>query len=134
MIPKKPQKLIKQVAEELDLPLSTVDNIITFYYKEIRKNLSSLEHTKINLIGLGDFVMLNNAVNKLISKHTNLTKSYNRDTFKNYHNLKVSEGKLEKLTKAKEKINEFVEAKKKFKDERKSKKDMEEQETDNGGN
>ena len=43
MIPKKPQTVIKQVSEELDLPESMVDEIVSFYYKEIRKNLSSLE-------------------------------------------------------------------------------------------
>lgn len=134
MIPKKPQKLIKQVAEEFDLPQSTIDNIISFYYKEIRKNLSSLEQTKINLVGLGDFIIMQNGVKRLINRHTALSKTYNADTFKNYHNLKVSEGKLEKLTYAKKKIDEYLESKKKFKDERESKKNMEKPEGDNGGN
>ena len=38
MIPKKPQIIIKQVAEELDLPESMIDEVVSFYYKEVRKN------------------------------------------------------------------------------------------------
>jgi nucleoid DNA-binding protein len=120
MIPKKPQEIIKQVAEEMDLPQSMVDDIISFYYKEVRRNLSSLEHPKVNLPGLGNFIIKQKAVNILIKKHEGAKRNYNVDTFKNYHNLKLVEQKLEKLYHAKEEIRKFLEAKKAFKDGRKA--------------
>lgn len=120
MIPKKPQVIIKQVAEELDLPQSMVDDIVSFYYKEIRKNLSSLEHNKINLSGLGDFIILKSAVHRLADRYVNLSKEYNTDTFKNYHNLKTAESKLQRLEQAKINIEEYQEKKKAFKDGRKT--------------
>jgi nucleoid DNA-binding protein len=126
MIPKKPQVIIKQVAEDLNLSESLVDDLISFYYKEVRKNLSSLEHPKVNLVGLGDFIILKRSVDRLTTKFINLSKEYNTDTFKNYHNLKVAESKLERLAHATKNIEEFAELKKKFRDGRKTGKHLEE--------
>jgi nucleoid DNA-binding protein len=120
MIPKKPQAIIDQVSEELNLPKTLVDDIVSFYYKEIRKNLSSLEHPKINLKGLGDFVVLRNPVNRQIDKYTNLCKVYARDTFNAYHNIKLAESKLERLAHAKKNIEEFSKQKRAFRDGRKT--------------
>jgi hypothetical protein len=126
MIPKKPEVVIKVVAEEYDLPVSTVDDIVTFYYKEVRKNLSSLEHIKVNLPGLGDFVMRKRSVESLIKKYKNLNNKYDTQTFINYHNKKNAEQKLLKLSAAIIKINEFLETKKKFRDGKQNNNNLEE--------
>lgn len=120
MIPKKAQEIIKQVSEELDIPQSMVDAIITHYYKEFRKNLSSLENIRLNLPGLGHFLIRANVVKKLIGKYNIQMEKYSTDTFVNYHNKKNAEHKLERLTVAKEKIDEFRKLKKEFKDGRKT--------------
>jgi nucleoid DNA-binding protein len=121
MIPKKPQEIIKQVAEELDLPQNMVDVIISHYYKEFRKNLSSLENIRLNLPGLGHFLIRANVVKKLTSKYNSQMEKYSTDTFTNYHNKKSAEIKLERLAKATLKIDEFRKQKKEFKDGRKTK-------------
>lgn len=126
MIPKKPEVVIKVVAEEYDLPVSTVDDIVTFYYKEVRKNLSSLEHIKVNLPGLGDFVMRKRSVESLIKKYKNLNNKYDTQTFINYHNKKNAEQKLLKLSAAIIKINEFLETKKTFRDGKQNNNNLEE--------
>ena len=69
MIPKKPALIVKQVAEDMDIPISTVDDIISFYYKEVRKTLSSLEHLRIDLPGLGNFVIKKKSVDRLAKKY-----------------------------------------------------------------
>jgi len=53
MIPRKPKDLYKQVAEDMNISETLVDNFMTFYYKEVRKNLTELKYSKINLDGLG---------------------------------------------------------------------------------
>ena len=126
MIPKKPEVVIKVVAEEYDLPVSTVDDIVTFYYKEVRKNLSSLEHIKVNLPGLGDFVMRKRSVESLIKKYKNLNNKYDTQTLINYHNKKNAEQKLLKLSAAIIKINEFLETKKTFRDGKQNNNNLEE--------
>jgi len=126
MIPKKPQTVIKQVSEELDLPESMVDEIVSFYYKEIRKNLSSLEHIKINLPGLGDFIVHKKTVERLANKYEILKTRYNTDTFGNYHNMKQAESRHARLLHVKALIDEFIKKKKAFKDGRKNNGSVEE--------
>lgn len=129
MIPKKPKEIIKVVSEELDLPQSTVDDIISFYYKEVRKTLSSLEHPKVNIKGLGDFIVMKSSVTRLLKKYNILSEQSRPDTFKNYHNLKLINSKLERLNKISKKITAYLESKKQFKDER-FKANMEKPKTD----
>ena len=50
MIPKKPNTLYKQVAEDLNISETLVDNFMTFYYKEIRKNLTELNSVYGNML------------------------------------------------------------------------------------
>lgn len=125
MIPKKPEKIINSVAEDLDLPKSLVDDVVSFYYKNIRKNLSSLETLRINLPGLGHFVMKSYSVGKNIKRYERMKEMLNTQTFTNYHKLKMTETKLEALKKAQSMIEELNEKKKLFKDGRKNKGDME---------
>jgi hypothetical protein len=126
MIPKKPIVIIKQVAEERDLPVSTVDDIVSFYYKEVRRSLSSLDHLRLDLQGLGNFVIKKKSVDRLAKKYGILMDRYDNQTFHNYHNRKSAESKLERLTKAKIRIEEFLQDKKQFKDGRKNQGNLEE--------
>ena len=125
MIPKKPALIVKQVAEDMDIPVSTVDDIISFYYKEVRKNLSSLDHLRIDLPGLGHFVIKKKAVDRLSKKYKILMEKYDNQTFSNYHNRKSAESKLERLGKATVKIQEFLKEKKEFRDGKQTKRDLE---------
>lgn len=118
MIPKKPEKIVKQVSEDLDLPETLVDDIISFYYKEIRKTLSSLEHIRIDVTGLGHFVIKRGSVSRMTKKYVNLMNKYDTQTFINYHNKKSAEVKLEKLRHVQKEIDNFIEVKKAFKDGR----------------
>jgi len=125
MIPKKPALIVKQVAEDMDIPISTVDDIISFYYKEVRKTLSSLEHLRIDLPGLGNFVIKKKSVDRLAKKYKILMEKYDNQTFSNYHNKKSAESKLERLGKATVKIQEFLKEKKEFRDGKQTKRDLE---------
>jgi hypothetical protein len=118
--------LLHHVAEQYDIPASLVDDIVSFYYKEVRKNLSSLENLRVNLPGLGHFIIQKKSVDALILKYRNLNNKYDTQTFINYHNKKSAEQKLEKLTAAIKKINEFLETKKAFRDGKKVDKHLEE--------
>lgn len=129
MIPKKPEIIIKEIAERNDMPISMIDDIISFYYKELSKKLSSLEDIRINVCGLGHFVMKRLSVEKLVKKYENMLNKYDSQTFINYHNKKQAQIKLEKLYHARKKINEFITYKKAFRDGRKTNNNLEEQKT-----
>jgi hypothetical protein len=55
--PRKAKELIPEVAKELGIPQDIVEDVIDYYWQEIRKNLSSLKHTRVHLTNLGDFTI-----------------------------------------------------------------------------
>jgi hypothetical protein len=115
MIPKKPKEIIRQTAEELDIPQLIVDDIVSSYYKSLRKHLSSMDNLNITVPGLGRFIVKHSGVNKAIKKYESMNKNMT-DNFHNYHNKRIVLERLEKLYQVKEKIKKFLETKKQFKD------------------
>ena len=55
--PKKAKEFIPQVANELSISEKTVEDIVTFYWQEIRKNLGTLKHPRLHITNLGDFTI-----------------------------------------------------------------------------
>jgi len=106
MNPKKANKLYRQVAEELDVSETLVEDFIEFYYKAVRENMSNLTHHRINVDGLGQFVAKPNLVRKAIPKYTKTLKNHDTSTFRAYFNKKMVENKLDLLIKLEQKISE----------------------------
>lgn len=57
MRPKKAKDFIPDVASELGIPADLVEEVVMYYWAEVRKSLSSLKHQRIHLTNLGDFVI-----------------------------------------------------------------------------
>ncbi len=115
MIPKKSSILYKPVAEELNISETLVEDLISFYYKEVRFHLSSLSHPRINVDGLGHFVAKSFFIEKTIPRLTNKLMIHDTSTFNAYFSKKQSELKLESLIALKLKINEEFNRKIEFK-------------------
>lgn len=115
MIPKKPNKLFKEIAEEQNIGEDLVDKFITFYYKEVRRHLSELNYTRINLDGLGQMVIKPKTVDKLILKYSSMANKADTFEFSGYFNKKRLEARLESLSSVKQKIKEFDFIKTEFK-------------------
>lgn len=56
MRPRKAKEFIPEVAKQTDLSEDAVSSIISYYWREVRKSLSSLKHPRIHVTNLGDFV------------------------------------------------------------------------------
>ena len=54
--PKKAKDFIPDVVKELSLPQSFVEDVISYYWQEVRKSLTGLKHNRIHVTNLGDFV------------------------------------------------------------------------------
>jgi hypothetical protein len=115
MIPKKSSILYKPVAEELNISETLVEDLISFYYKEVRFHLSSLSHPRINVDGLGHFVAKSFFIEKTIPRLTNKLMIHDTSTFNAYFSKKQSELKLESLITLKLKIDEEFNRKIEFK-------------------
>jgi nucleoid DNA-binding protein len=133
MIPKKPSEIIKATAEEMNISETKVDDIVSFFYKELRKNLSDLTELKIENPGLGYFIVRSLKVDNSIKDINRQLNNVDTKSFKGYHSKKTLEDKLKKLEDIKVKIDAFFEHKTKFRNEQ-AKYHLEKQKTNNGGN
>jgi hypothetical protein len=55
--PKKAKDFIPSVAEQLHFSEDVVKDVVDYYWRNIRKSLSSLDHSRIHLTNLGDFTI-----------------------------------------------------------------------------
>ena len=115
MNPKKSNKLYREVAEELNVSDTMVEETISFYYNHIRQMLSSLTEPRINVEGLGHFVVKTKMVKNAIPRLTKSLQNHDTSTFAAYFNKKGVETKLEQLLLLEKKITAQEKKKETFK-------------------
>ena len=133
MIPKKANSLYKEIKEQFDVSEDLVESLIEDYYKTLRKKMSSLSDLRLNVDGLGQFVIKMQKVKKAIPHYEKVLQNHDTSTFGAYHNKKSVEEKLELLNRIHSKAEEELLKRKIFKDEKYSKINLAKQETDSGG-
>ncbi len=57
MRPRKAKEFIPDVVRETEISEEAVSTILSYYWQEVRKSMSSLKHSRIHLTNLGDFVI-----------------------------------------------------------------------------
>lgn len=134
MIPKKHSSIYKQVSEDLSQDELLVEQLVEFYYKQIRSSLSDLKEPRINVEGLGHFVIKQAKVKKAIPHYKNLINNHSTETFRAYHKKALLEKKLDQLIEIEKKLVLEEERKNKFKNEKYTENNLAEPETDSGGN
>jgi hypothetical protein len=130
MIPKKANSLYKEITEEFNVSENLVESLIEDYYKTLRKKMSGLTDLRINVDGLGHFVLKIQKVKKAIPHYKKVLDNHDTSTFGAYHNKKSVEEKLELLNKINIKAEEELLKRKTFKDEKYTKTDLAESKTD----
>ena len=115
MNPKKPSKLYKPLAEELNISEDLVEDIIQFYYKTLRLKLSNLEAPRINVEGLGHFVIKPISVRNAITRYSKVLDTHDTSTYNAYFHKKMIETKLSALIEIEKKICKEEDLKNNFK-------------------
>lgn len=115
MIPKKPNKIYKIVSEDLNVQENLIEDIIQFYYKDLRNKIATISHTRINLEGLGHMLVKPQLVSKAIDRLEKSVKNHDVSTYNAYHNKKAKEEKLDLLKKVIVKLKQEQENKIAFK-------------------
>jgi nucleoid DNA-binding protein len=54
--PRKSKEFIPIIANKADVSVELAEDVILYYWREIRKSLSGLSHSRIHVTNLGDFV------------------------------------------------------------------------------
>ena len=126
MMPKKARQLYQEISEENDLSKDLVENLVDFYYKNVRTLLSELYHPRINITGLGLFTARESAIKKAIPRFENYLKNHDTSTYSAYYNKKMLEEKVEFLQCMSEQIDSEKKRKEEFKNvKNESKQDLE---------
>jgi hypothetical protein len=114
MLPKNNKHFLQPTSEKLDVNLTLVEDVVSFYYTELRKALSNLECHNIQVEGLGSFKIKSRELPKLIKKYENHLNVLKPETFNQMAIKKDIEEKLYKVLKAQELIEKDLERKKEF--------------------
>lgn len=133
MKPKKANSLYKEITEEFDISEDLVETLVQNYYKTLRKKMSSLSDLRINVDGLGHFVIKIQKIKKAIPHYEKVLNNYDTSTFGAYQYKKSVEEKLELLGNIHIKAEEELTKRKTFKNEKYIKINLEKQEGDPGG-
>jgi hypothetical protein len=115
MNPKKPNIIYKSLAEELETSEDLIEDLIQFYYKALRLKLSNLESPRINVEGLGHFVIKPISVRNAITRYSKVLDNHDISTYNAYFHKKMLENKLTSLIEIEKKICEQEEIKNNFK-------------------
>ena len=101
-------------AKKLNLEQDVVDDVARSFYRFLHKELSSLNHTHVNVIGLGTFWIRKKKVISAIERQGRVIEMLD-------HRTKLSLSKYSTLHEAKEKLLKLEEALEKIKIEEKNK-------------
>lgn len=118
MNPKKHSEFKEDIASELGLHQNVVNDFISYYYSQLRKELSNLTASHIYVQGLGTFSLKMNKLKKSISKNKSILGNLKKTTYKGMEKTHAVNIKLEKQEKAYERMLEEIEEKNKFKQEK----------------
>jgi nucleoid DNA-binding protein len=116
MVPKKTKDLYKQLAEEQNLSEGFVQDIVEYYYKAVKQNMMNITHPRIDISGLGQFIVKISTVERGIEKTEKVLKVQDESTFKGYHFKKVLEERLVLLKSIQHKMLEVKEERRKFRE------------------
>jgi nucleoid DNA-binding protein len=118
--PKKPNQLIKEVSEELKLPQSQIDDIVSFYWAAIRKYMEAGEEPLLDVESLGVFYVKRTSLNKQIQKNEEYLKFLNPANISRFNFYIETQKKLKRFKALTEKMDINVQAKKDFKQKKKN--------------
>jgi hypothetical protein len=118
--PKKPNQLIKEVSEELNLPQPQVDDIVSFYWAAIRKYMEAGEEPLLDVESLGVFYVKRTSLNKQIQKNEEYLKFLNPANISRFNFYIETQKKLKRFKALTEKMDINVQAKKDFKQKKKN--------------
>ena len=132
MLPKNSKHYILPTAEQLDMDPQLVEDVVSFYYAELRKALSNLVSPTVQVEGLGTFSA---SYNKLRSMAAKYLKGLELATSSNRLKYKADlEAKMANIRNIQTKMFEERQRKKEFKAKKdeQNRKDLDESKTDPG--
>ena len=115
MNPKKHKEFNKGIADELQIHPEVVDDFISFYYSQLRKELSNLSAVNIYVQGLVTFSLKKTKLEKSIKRKKSMLGNLKKITYNGFEKSLEIQESLDLEEKALELVKEAIEKKKEFK-------------------
>lgn len=97
MNPKKINDLYSEVAKELGISESDINDIVSFYWSRVRKELEKLEEPNVFVDGFGTFYVKPKSLKSEMLKYEIFLKSIDAKEFTRYPYYRIAKEKLERL-------------------------------------
>ena len=130
MQPKNSKHYILPAAEQLELDPQLVEDVVSFYYAQLRKALVDLKYHNIAVEELGIFKVAAGKLPKLIAKYTAHLSILNKESFRQCTIANDIEIRRDKVIAVQKMINKEWERKKEKQNEKRTWYNMEKPETD----
>jgi nucleoid DNA-binding protein len=112
--PKSHKSFREDIADEVGVHKSVVDDFITFYYAKVRKKLSSLDYPRINIEGLGTFYLRKNKLEKAIKKNKSFLGNLTKRTYVGFAKSEDVQINIDQMEKAMLQMEKDIKNKKDF--------------------
>lgn len=99
LVPKKAKELIKPTAEILGYDEQLVERFVNYYWKALRKDITSCNYINIFIRNFGTFSVRTKRVKKLLEKYERQLKSIEPTSFKKCEIIKKIKEDKEKMEK-----------------------------------
>jgi len=113
--PRKYKQITDEVAKDMGLDKHLVEEVVQFFYSQVRKNLSKLTHPRIVLPGLGTFTVRKQKLKNQVKKNSDILNNLDPTKFNDYKVHRSVREKLERLTSMQEIISKEEEERRSFK-------------------
>ena len=115
MKPKDHKIFIEGIAEEVGVSSDVVRSFISFYYAQVRSNLSNITYPKLYVDNLGTFCIRKKKLEKSISRQKDILGNLEKMTYKGYEKHIGVKEKINTLEGALKMVNKMQDDKRRFK-------------------
>jgi hypothetical protein len=114
MLPKNNKHFIQPTAEELDLDVNLVNDIINFFYAQVKEDLNNLVHHNVHINDLGTFFVVRKRITPLMERHKKHLDILTKESFDQVTVKKTMEKRYKDFVRLSELINQETERKQQF--------------------
>lgn len=121
MIPRKAKYFVKPVAEKLNVTEELVDDLLSFYWKEVRSTITKETQPLIYVKNLCTFKVRPFVLEKLIAEKEGQLTALDEKLFGNFAKVKIIQERLLRLKELHEKVKNISELRTKHQEKRNAK-------------
>ena len=85
MNPRKPKHAVSKTAQIMGVNEQLVSDLTHFFWLKVRKDVSSLDHARVQITNFGSFMVRYNRMEKQIKRYEEILGKLNMERYRDYH-------------------------------------------------